>query len=222
MGADYFPRLSAVNHDNEQVCRLVNEQTEIALLLAGPLIIGMICFMDVIVSLFYSAKFEQSIDILLWQTMGNLLKVISWPMGFVLLAKSKGGWFIFTELLWNALLLGTIWLGWNQIGLESTGIAFVVGYSVLTIVLFIICKQLAAFSWSRNNIKLIVIYVTLAVLSFVTIKYQFVPFRRVVNIGLLTVATACSYRELQKIIDLKTVIEKLLQKMGLKKAGHDA
>ena len=99
MAADYFPRLSEVNRDNARVCQLVNEQTEIALLLAGPLIIGMICFMDVVVTLFYSNRFGQSINILLWQTMGNLLKVISWPMGFVMLAKGKGGYFIFTELL---------------------------------------------------------------------------------------------------------------------------
>jgi PST family polysaccharide transporter len=67
MAADYYPRLSAVNSDNHQVCKQVNEQTEITLLLAGPLIVMMICFMDVVVSLFYSAKFEESINILLWQ-----------------------------------------------------------------------------------------------------------------------------------------------------------
>lgn len=214
MGADYFPRLSAVNQDNLQICRLVNEQTEIALLLAGPLIVGMICFMDVIVSLFYSAKFGQSIDILLWQTLGNLLKVISWPMGFVLLAKSKGGWFVFTELLWNVLLLGTVWLCWSKMGLESTGVAFVAGYLILTVVIFLICKQLTNFSWSVKNKKLIVFFVLLAMLAFVNVKFQSLYLWRLVSLGLLMVTLLVSYSEMKKIIDLKMMMAKLRRIFG--------
>lgn len=219
MGADYFPRLSAVHHDNEQVCRLVNEQTEIALLLAGPLIVGMTCFMDLIVTLFYSAKFGQSIDILLWQTIGNLLKVIAWPMGFVLLAKSKGGWLIFTELLWNMLLFGATQLGWNRMGLESAGFAFLISYCVCLFALFFICKRICGFAWSNKNIKLIVIYVTLATLSFCVIRYQFVPFWRVINIVFFVLAIICSYQGLKKVISYKEIICFLSQKFIKKTQG---
>lgn len=217
MGADYFPRLSAANRDNEQVCRLVNEQTEIALLIAGPLIVGMIGFMDIIVALFYSAKFSQSIDILLWQTMGNLLKVISWPMGFVLLAKGRGSFFIFTELLWNALFLAVIWLSWGRIGIESTGIAFLIGYLIYTGVIFVICRRLCGFSWPSKNIKSILIYTSLAVLAFINAKYQNMSFWRMIDIGLITLAAIFSYCELKKLINIGQAINKLLIKVGLSK-----
>lgn len=220
MGADYFPRLSAVNHDNEQVCRLVNEQTEIALLLAGPMIVGMICFMDVIVALFYSAKFSQSVDILLWLMLGNALKVISWPMGFVLLAKNKGGWFIFTELLWNGLFLAGVWLSWNKVGLESIGITFVACYLVITVILFIICKLLSGFLWSIKNVQLIFLYCLLTVLTFLSIKYQPVSSKRLLSLGFLTVATAYSCYELNKIMNLRLVVVKTLQKIGIKNAVY--
>jgi len=214
MAADYYPRLSAVNSDNHQVCKLVNEQTEITLLLAGPLIVGMVCFMDVVVSLFYSAKFGESINILLWQTMGNLLKVISWPMGFVLLAKGKGNYFIFTELLWNSLFLSTIWFLWDRFGIEGTGIAFLAGYFVLTGVIFFICKRMCGFSWSEKNKKSILIYTILALLSFVNAKYQTLPFWRMISFGLLMITVILSYYDLRKIIDFKTVIDKLIKKIG--------
>ena len=215
MAADYYPRLSAVNTDNYQVCKLVNEQTEITLLLAGPLIVGMVCFMDVVVSLFYSAKFEESINILLWQTIGNLLKVISWPMGFVLLAKGKGNYFIFTELLWNTLFLSTIWFLWEHSGIESTGIAFLMGYIVLTGVIFVICKRMCGFSWSDKNKKSILTYTILALLAFVNAKYQTLPFWRMISLGLLIISVFLSYYELKKIIDLKMVMNKLLKLIGL-------
>jgi O-antigen/teichoic acid export membrane protein len=206
MSADYYPRLSAVNQDNVQVCKLVNEQTEISLLLAGPLVVGMICIMDMIVPLFYSAEFVQSINILLWQTLGNLLKVISWPMAFVLLAKNKGRYFIFTELLWNALFLAAIWVMWDRFLIESAGISFLLGFLVYTGTLFVICKRVCDFSWSNKNIKSILVYVSLSVVAFVNVKYQILPHWQVYSAGLLVVAMFYSYTVLNKIIGFKKMI----------------
>jgi O-antigen/teichoic acid export membrane protein len=217
MAADYYPRLSAVNQDNVQVCKLVNEQTEITLLLAGPLIVGMICFMDIIVSLFYSAKFGQSINILLWQSLGNLLKVISWPMGFVLLAKSRGSYYVITELLWNALFLATIWLLWDHSTIESAGIAFLFGYLIFTGVLFVICKQICGFSWSRKNINSILIYTSLSILSFINTKYHSLPYWQIYGAGMLALSMFYSYYEMKQIIDIGQAINKISIKIGFRK-----
>jgi O-antigen/teichoic acid export membrane protein len=217
MAADYYPRLSAVNQDNVQVCKLVNQQTEISLLLAGPLIVGMIFFMDLIVWLFYSAQFGQSINILLWQSLGNLLKVISWPMGFVLLAKGRGSYYIFSELLWNVLFLITIWLLWDRSAIESTGIAFLVGYLIFTGVLFVICKRICGFSWSRKNINSILIYTGLSVLSFINTKYHSLPYWQIYGAGMLALSIFYSYYEMKQIIDIGQAINKILTKIGLRK-----
>ena len=221
MGADYFPRLSAINRDDIQVCKLVNEQTEVALLLAGPLVLGMICFIDVIIKIFYSDKFEQSSSILLWQTMGNLLKVISWPMGFILLAKCKGALFVFAEFLWNAIFLGITWAAWDKFGLEIIGIAFVAGYVVYIVVIYISCKQICDFSWSIKNKKMILFYVLLTGLSFINVKCQIVIFWRLLSMVLLAVAMAYSYYELRKIIDIKMTLIKILNKIGMSKSGNN-
>jgi O-antigen/teichoic acid export membrane protein len=208
MAADYYPRLSAVNQDNVQVCKTVNEQTEISLILAGPLIVGMICFMDLLVWLFYSAQFGQSINILLWQSLGNLLKVISWPMGFVLLAKGKGSYFVFTELLWNTLFLITIWLLWDSTAIESTGIAFLIGYLVLTGVIYVICKRICGFSWSDKNIKSILVYASLSVVAFVNVKYQILPHWQIYSAALLVASIFYSYYKLKEIINIGKLINK--------------
>ena len=44
MGADFYPRLTGVAKDNTEVNRLVNEQTQISLLLAGPGVMATITF----------------------------------------------------------------------------------------------------------------------------------------------------------------------------------
>ncbi len=215
MGADYFPRLSAVNSDSIKVCRLVNEQTEIALLLAGPIIIVMICFMDIFVSLFYSAKFGQSIDILLWQSLGNLFKIISWPMGFVILAKGKGNIVIITELLWNFIFLGSIYCFWDKFNLEIVGIAFTVCYLFLTLIVWFICRKLCVFSWTKRNCKLISVYAVLAIIAFVSIKYRFFSYWRIINISIVMLGCYMSFHELKKIMDMRLVIVKMLNKVGI-------
>jgi len=130
MGADYFPRLSSVQKDNARINVLVNEQTEIALLIAGPLIICMLSFSHVLVQTLYSSKFERTIDILQWQILGSYIKVISWPIGFVFLARRKVVIFALSEVLWNVLYFGMIVGGWKVFGIEITGISFLISYAL--------------------------------------------------------------------------------------------
>ena len=58
MGADFYPRLTAVAKDNAECNRLVNEQALISLLLAGPGVIATLTFASLVITLFYSARFD--------------------------------------------------------------------------------------------------------------------------------------------------------------------
>ena len=84
MATDYYPRLTAVINDHAQASKLVNEQTEMALLLAGPVLLAMITFAPWVIHLLYAASFTPAAEVLRWQVLGDILKVASWPMGFVL------------------------------------------------------------------------------------------------------------------------------------------
>lgn len=49
MGTDYYPRLSLVAKDNEQCSQNINQQSEIALLILAPVLIGFLVFISVII-----------------------------------------------------------------------------------------------------------------------------------------------------------------------------
>jgi O-antigen/teichoic acid export membrane protein len=211
MGTDYFPRLSAVNNDNTKVVQLANEQTEVALLVAGPLIVGMLSFMSLVVYLLYSSKFTETVSILHWQLAGTFLKVISWPIGFIILAKARGGIFIFTELCWNAIYLCLVYFGWKALGLEITGIAFLFSYFVYLAIVFVISRRLCDFLWSENCLKHIAVFGFAVFLAFLTSRYILGVKGYLVG-GLLSLAaTGYSYYELRKIVDMKTIIRKLFR-----------
>ena len=165
MGADYYPRLAGMAHDNAEINRLVNEQTEVALLLSAPIFIAMIGLSPWVIHLLYSDSFTPAIDVLRWQILGDVLKVASWPMGFILLAKGEKGWFFWNELLANVVSIGFLWGGIHFFGLKGTGIAFFALYAYQVVVILFVSKHLTGFSWHRNSKKLLLIATILLLIT---------------------------------------------------------
>jgi len=155
MVADYYPRLSGVINDKVAASRLVNEQTEIALLLSAPVFIAMIGLTPWIVHLLYSPEFAPTIEVLRWQILGDVLKVASWPLGFVILAAGAGKAFFWTEtsvfLLMGGLIAGLV----SSLGLKITGIAFLASYVYYLPLVYFLAWRRIQFVWSATNIKLL-------------------------------------------------------------------
>ena len=124
MGADFYPRLTAVANNNQECNRLVNEQTEVGLLLAGPGVMATITFAPLVIRLFYSASFEPAVEVLRWICLGMVLRVACWPMGFIMISKGATKLFFVSELLCNLTYLGLAWAGIAMFGLVGTGMGF--------------------------------------------------------------------------------------------------
>lgn len=156
MGTDYFPRLSAVISDPARAVRLVNEQTEVGLLLCAPLLLALLGFAPWVIELLYSAEFAPATDILRFQLLGDLLKVLSWPLGFVLVARGAGSTFVVTESIGTALLIALVGVGIPLIGLEATGVAFLITNAFYLPVVWWFGGRPIGFRWSRS-VKLLAI-----------------------------------------------------------------
>jgi len=155
MGADYYPRLTAVANDHKLVDRLVNEQTEVSLLLALPGVLGTLAFAPGVLHLLYSPHFAPAAEIVRWQTLGVLGRVITWPMGFVVLAKGCARTFLWMEIASNLLHLGFIWLGLRWFGLRGLGLAFFGLYVFYGFLVFAVVRKLVGFHWTVSNARLI-------------------------------------------------------------------
>ncbi|MBF0232147.1 MAG: O-antigen translocase [Desulfamplus sp.] len=166
MAADFYPRLAGVADNREEMCCLVNEQTEIGLLLATPALVATIGFAPFIINLLYSSNFASAVELLRWFAIGCFLRVISWPMGFVQLAKGEKYWFIFSEILFNTIHICFIFIGIHYYGLYGTGIAFFAMYVLYVFGIHIIAAHLIGFSWSQNAKKLILTQVLIVLISF--------------------------------------------------------
>jgi len=168
MGADFYPRLTVVAQDNEACNRLVNEQTEVGLLVAVPGVIATLGFAPFIIEIFYSSKFLIAVEILRWQILGVFLRVSCWPLGFILLAKGNGKLFVISESISNMVHVFLIWMGISIFGLVGTGIAFFVLYVFVWILIYLIVKKVSGFTWSVANKYLGLIFLPILLTIFIS------------------------------------------------------
>lgn len=157
MGADYYPRLAGVINDKAAASRLVNEQTEIALLLSAPVFIAMIGLAPWVIHLLYSAEFAPAVEVLRWQILGDVLKVASWPLGFVILAAGAGKTFFWTETIAMLLMGGMVAGLATTMGLQITGIAFLAMYLIYLPMVYFLARQRIQFAWSGSVAKLLAV-----------------------------------------------------------------
>ncbi len=170
MGADFYPRLTAVAHDHGTVNRLVNEQTEIGLLLALPGLVGTLAFAPWLMHVFYSAKFLAGAELLPWFVIGISGQIISWPMGFILLAKGQKSWFVATETIANVLKFAFAAALIYRLGLVGTAIAYPVLYLLYTVGMLHLSGHLTGFRWSDQVLRLLGLALVLVGLGFVAIQ----------------------------------------------------
>ncbi len=154
MGADFYPRLTAVARDNAECNRLVNEQAEVGLLLAAPGVLGTLSAAPLVIQLFYSSQFGPAVELLRWICLGMMLRVAAWPMGFILVAKGKGKLFFWTELAGNIVQVALLWAGVRLFGLNGTGMAFFALYVVYTLGIYLVVRYVSGFRWSVANRQL--------------------------------------------------------------------
>jgi len=148
MGADFYPRLTAAKDDPALMGRLVNEQTEIGILLALPGLVGTLAFAPWIMRLLYTAEFLPAAQLLPWFVLGVFGRVMSWPMGFIMLALGQGKWFAASEtisLIAHVLLAVA---GIQYFGLQGAAIAFAVLYTAYTAMVLVVSNRLIHFRWS--------------------------------------------------------------------------
>jgi PST family polysaccharide transporter len=203
MGMDYYPRLTAVATDNTTVNRLVNEQTLIGMLLAAPGILATLTFTPFVISVFYSTEFIPAYDVLRWQVLGVFLRVISWPISYVLLAKGKGIAFFVTETIWNVLYLITSWLGLKMFGLVGVGIAFFVMYGFYLIMIYLVVNRMTRFCWDSSNIRIGL--GVLACIAIVFVSFYILPGKMSsgLNIVLMAIVSALCLKKVYSLVGVK-------------------
>jgi PST family polysaccharide transporter len=134
MGADFFPRIAAAK-DEAEAQHLTEKQIQAGLLLALPLIAVLLTMGRLCIQLLYANTFDAAIPLLSWMVWGVFLRLISWPMGYWMLARGSSATVILAEVIGNFILAAMPIVLMPIYGLPGAAIGFFASYVCYTIIM---------------------------------------------------------------------------------------
>lgn len=209
MATDYYPRLAAVNHDNEKCSEVINQQGEIATLIIAPILLSCMILMPFIVRLIYSEKFLPATDYILWAVLGMMFKTFSWTISFVFLAKAEAKLFMINEVVTNVYFFALNILAYHYYGLSGLGVAFMVSYFIYGVQVYLIARKRYKFSFATSFIKVYSVQLLLVSSGFLLINFWKSHFVYFPTIVLFVLCGTYSLKELNKRMNVVEIIKKM-------------
>ena len=153
IATDYYPRLAAINKDNQKCREAVSQQGEIGVMILAPMLTICLVFMPFVLKILYSDKFLAANEYISWACLGMMLRLASWVLAFIFVAKAESKLYIINELSANLYYLVFSLIGYKTLGLTGLGIAFALEYIVYFIQCYLITRKRYNFNFSNSFIK---------------------------------------------------------------------
>lgn len=167
MEADYFPRLSSVNNNKEEINLLANHQIQVTSLLLSPMIVAFIIFLPVLIIVFTTSKFAGAVPMAQFAVLSLATKAMTQPAAYISLAKGDSKTFLLQEFLYDAVLVGSVILGFRFGGLKYTGIALAFAGLFDWIMVWIITGKRYGFTSSTFTYKIFFIQIPFILCSII-------------------------------------------------------
>lgn len=208
MQTDYFPKLSGIADDSVKLRAAVLEQAVIAILLITPIIVVFLTLAPTAIVLLYSEKFLPITMLVSWGMFGTLFKAVSWSMGYVILAKGDSKLFIKTAILFNAIFVTMLILGYYFYGLLGVGIAFFIYYIIHLVLVRLITYYKYDVYFNKNFNGLFLICLVLCSTTF-AMSYIETPVIKFSLMGLMVIISSIfTLYQLNKKVDIKAILKK--------------
>lgn len=122
MGADFFPMLAATKNDAESI-EIVEKQMQAGLLIGVPLFATIFMFGEGCVCALYSHGLDPAASLLPWMTWSVCIRILSWPMGFWLIAKESPLTVVVVETTSSIFLVLITFMLLEDRGVEGAALA---------------------------------------------------------------------------------------------------
>lgn len=123
MEADFFPRLSGVQHDIAATNECVNRQMEVSLLLLSPMLAALMLSLPILIPLLFSAQFLPVVEMGQVATLAMYPKVMTLPVAYITLARGYSLSYLFLETSYYVAFVVLFIVGYEHWGLYGTGVA---------------------------------------------------------------------------------------------------
>lgn len=153
MDTDYFPRLSGISCNGNELNDAVNRQIGATMAIVSPLAVLFILCMPVLLPLLYSGKFATALPMLQVAALSMYCRGVYLPIEYVALSRGDSKTFIVVEVFSGVLLVSFVVLGFKMLGLKGMGIGITAAYFVEMFFAWAVCRMRYGYRMSGTIIK---------------------------------------------------------------------
>lgn len=142
LGVYYLPRLAELKAISE-----IKKEVYLGYKFIFPLALfgGILVFLlkDWIIVILFNESFLPMRELVLWQMIGDSLKIGSWILAYLMLSKAMTKLFISTEIIFSITLVLFTYIAIERLGFVGVSVAYVINYALYWIVMsLMVFKQL--------------------------------------------------------------------------------
>lgn len=123
METDYFPRLSAIGDNVEELNTVVNRQSEVTLLIVSPMLPALMLFLPILIPILFRSDFLPVVAMAQVILLSMYVRAVYLPMAYITLAKGESVHYLLLEAAYDILLVIFVIVGYQNWGLTGTGFA---------------------------------------------------------------------------------------------------
>lgn len=125
----YLPRLAEIRTRAELVAEVAKVyRFALPVVIVGASVIYLL--RDFIVQNLFTSDFAPMRDLFAWQLVGDVIKIGSWILGYVMIGRSMVKVFVVTEVVFSVSFLCLTWLCVGIWGLQGVAIAYAANYAM--------------------------------------------------------------------------------------------
>jgi PST family polysaccharide transporter len=140
LGIYYLPRLSSLKEKDE-----IKKEIRLGFMRILPPVIlitvGIWIFREHIIRIFLTGSFIDMLVLLKWQLIGDIVKISSWILGYLMVAKAMKSYFIGTEIIFSISFVFFNFFFINHYGMVGTVYAFALNYFLYLVTLIVLLRK---------------------------------------------------------------------------------
>lgn len=214
MATDYYPKLAAaVSEGNVAVCRLVNQQIEVVLLIIAPVAVWLITVIPILITLLLTTEFMQAQMLMRYMSLAVIFRSVCFSIDYIAVAKGDKNYYFWLEgVFCNVKMMLFYMLAYHLWALDGLGYAILCSGLIDLVVSMYCSHRRYGFAFLRKSWVLFSILSAAVVACFLCslLQNEWLSYALMISLSLCT--TLYCYRQLDKRIDIKSLVRKKLGK----------
>ncbi len=213
LSTDYYPRIAAINKDNEKLQNELNKQSSVSVILCCPMFVFLMAFVDFFIIILYSKEFIPAVDYLRYGIYWTLITVCSNQVDMILVAKGKSKIFLFISIIFRLLQLFICIVLYKQYGLTGLGIGYACLGGLHMGIMCSVVYYLYRIRFNKDFIKLLSVVLLFASLSTFISYIPDLVLKTIIGSIVFTISMVYSYFICKNKFDID-FITLILRKKG--------